>query len=109
MVTNVPKTIPMMEIAEFIRLGLLQEVNRLFLHPRGLALEVVIDKDGSARLGGIWDYRSDPEGMAFDDGMLSSSKALTVAVMRASKLQARRKMLGEDDGIQPVPDLEIKD
>ena len=57
-----------MDIAEFRRLGYLQEVNRCFLHKLGLALEVVIDdKTGEERLGGIWDYRDDPEGMAFGD------------------------------------------
>ncbi len=47
--------------------GLLQEINRRFLHPMGLALEVVIGDQGIERLGGIWDYRDDPEGMAFMD------------------------------------------
>ena len=97
------------DIAEFRRLGLLQEVNRQFLHPLGLALEVSIEEDGTERLGGIWDYRNDPEGMAFADGELSSSKALTVSVMQAAKLRARRKLLGTPDGIQPVPDLEAND
>ncbi len=94
------------DIAEFRSLGLVQEINRLFLHPRGLALEVVIDDDGTEKLGGVWDSRDDPEGIIFGDGELSNSKALIVAVMRASKLRARRELLGESDGIQPVPDLE---
>ena len=33
------------DIAEFRRLGLLQEANRRFFHPLGLALEVTIGKD----------------------------------------------------------------
>jgi len=53
-----------MDIAEFRKEGYLQEVNRRFLHPLGLALEVIIE-DGKERLGGIWDYRGDPEGMHF--------------------------------------------
>jgi hypothetical protein len=85
-----------MDIAEFRELGYLQEVNRLVLHPCGLALEVVppwelddlqqvlrdagvnltAEQDrgifdalglGEARFGGVWDYRSDPEGMVFGD------------------------------------------
>jgi hypothetical protein len=55
------------DIAEFRRLGYLQELNRQFLHPLGLALEVVVEDDGSEYLGGVWDYRDDPEGMCFGD------------------------------------------
>lgn len=53
------------DIAEFRREGYLQELNRRFLHPLGLALEVVIENDGTERLGGVWDYRDDPEGMNY--------------------------------------------
>jgi len=56
-----------MDIKEFRSKGYLQELNRRFLHPLGLALEVIIDKvDGSEKLGGIWDYRDDEEGIYFD-------------------------------------------
>jgi len=54
-----------MDIKEFQEKGFLQEVNRLFFHPLGLALEVIIDDDESYRLGGIWDYREDPEGIFY--------------------------------------------
>lgn len=97
------------DIAEFRRLGLLQEVNRLFFHPRGLALEVISEEDGTERLGGVWDYRDDPEGIIFGDDMISRRKALTVAAMQVAKMGAREKLLGTPDGIQPVPDLEVKD
>ena len=57
------------DIAEFRSEGYLQEVNRRFLHPLGLALEIVIDDDtGESSLGGVWDYRDDPEGIVFDLG-----------------------------------------
>jgi hypothetical protein len=55
------------DIKEFREKGFLQEANRLFFHPFGLALEIIQDDDGVERLGGIWDYRDDPEGMIFDD------------------------------------------
>jgi len=54
------------DIKEFRSKGYLQELNRRFLHPLGLALEVVIEADGSEMLGGIWDYRKDAEGIYFD-------------------------------------------
>lgn len=65
-----PKPIPKMDAKEFRERGYLQEVNRQFFHPLGLALEVIVDRDESGeitqtRFGGVWDYRDDPEGMRF--------------------------------------------
>lgn len=58
-----------MSAAEFRRLGYLQEVNRRFLHPLGLALVVVQEEDGTEHFEDVLDRRDDPEGMAFmDDG-----------------------------------------
>jgi len=53
------------DIKEFREAGYLQEANRQFFHPLGLALEVVISDDGTEKIGGIWDYRDDPEGIVF--------------------------------------------
>lgn len=53
-------------IKEFREIGFLQEVNRQFLHPHGLALQVTIDDDGNESLDGIWDYREDPVGIIYD-------------------------------------------
>lgn len=55
------------DVAEFRERGYLHELNRRFLHPLGLALEVLRDADGNEQLGGIWDYRDDPEGINFHD------------------------------------------
>lgn len=54
-----------MDIAEFRSEGYLQELNRLLLHPLGLALATETDDHGNERLHGIWDYRNDPEGIRF--------------------------------------------
>jgi hypothetical protein len=54
------------DIKEFREKGYLQELNRQFLHPLGLALEIKIDEDGKETLGGIWDYRNDAEGIHYD-------------------------------------------
>ena len=54
------------DLKEFIDMGLLLEVNRVFFHPIGLALEIDIVDDGSHFVGGIWDYREDDEGMLFN-------------------------------------------
>lgn len=90
-----------MPIKEFREKGFLQEANRLFFHPLGLAIEVKIDSSGNETLGGMWDYRDDPEGMLFGDNMIDYEKALYINQLRMSKLQARQRT-GKcyDDGIQ---------
>jgi hypothetical protein len=55
-----------MDIKEFREKGYLQELNRRFLHPLGLGLEITINSDGSETIGGVWDYKDDPEGLIFD-------------------------------------------
>lgn len=89
---------------EFTELGLLQEVNRLLLHPMGLALEVVVEEDGSYRFGDIWDYMDDPEGLVFGDSTAESEafkeKAERVNKMFEEKRAKREKNLGWH--IQPV-------
>lgn len=82
-----------MDIKEFREEGYLQEVNRLFLHPLGLAMEIIIADDGSAVLGGIWDSRDDPEGIAFGDRDLVP-KASRIAELWASRAPAREAALG---------------
>jgi len=59
------ESIKRISIKEFREKGYLQELNRRFLHPLGLALEVIVSEDGSEKLGGIWDYRDDKEGMHY--------------------------------------------
>lgn len=54
------------DIKEFRNLGYLQEVNRKFFHPLGLALEIIVDDNGDEFLGGIWDYRDDEIGIYYD-------------------------------------------
>lgn len=55
----------MMDINEFRTLGYLQEVNRRFLHPLGLSLEVRVDNEGREYISGVRDERDDPEGTIF--------------------------------------------
>lgn len=87
---------------EFREAGYLQEANRLFFHPLGLALEVVIEEDGTEHVGGVWDYRDDPEGMAFADlsGPLVAAKAERVEAERLALAASRRERLGFE--IQPI-------
>ena len=87
------------DIAEFRRLGYLQELNRLFLHPLGLALEVVQEEDGTERLGGIWDSRDDPEGIVYSEPP-SAAKGQAVAAALKARWGPRHRKL--DYFIQPL-------
>ena len=82
------------DISEFREFGFLQEVNRQFFHPLGLALETVIEDDGTERLGGVWDYRDDPEGMSFVRGAINPVKVDRVDMLRRSKEDVRYRMFG---------------
>ena len=99
------------DIKEFREKGYLQELNRQFLHPLGLALEVQINEDGYESLGGIWDYREDPEGIIYD--LKNSSKE------RIEKFETNRKFIASEFDrmadiripnlsfwIEPIPDGE---
>jgi len=92
------------DIKEFREKGFLQEANRHFFHPLGLALEIIIEDDGSEKLGGIWDYRDDPEGMFFENDMMQNKdayeKADHVADLRIKIGKTRIKKYGYR--IQPV-------
>jgi molecular chaperone GrpE len=52
------------DIKEFRESGYLQEVNRRFFHPLGLAIEVT--KEDDEFISGICDYRDDIEGIYYD-------------------------------------------
>lgn len=84
-----------MSVSEFRELGYLQELNRQFLHPLGLALSVRIEDDGTETLDGIWDSRHDPEGIRyaeFDAGDVK--KAQYVMQEQKERAKIRQKILG---------------
>ena len=83
-----------MSVKEFREHGYLQEVNRQFLHPLGLALEVVIDDNGNERFGEIWDCREDLEGIAFIGGMIDVEKLQTIDVEKEKRIHPRMTKLG---------------
>ena len=83
-----------LSVTEFRELGYLQELNRRFLHPLGLAIEVQINPDGSEELGGIWDSRDDPEGIIYGEGIIDHDKARYVYDQEAARKHVRVEMLG---------------
>lgn len=88
-----------MPIEEFVELGYLQEVNRQFFHPLGMALVVVRDTDtGDAQFEMY--TTDDPEGIAFDSGEMDLGKAIHVEERRARIARTRMESLGFV--IQPI-------
>lgn len=82
----------MMDVKEFVEFGYLQELNRQFLHPLGLALAVTVDDDDNHQLAGIQDHRDDPEGVAF--ASVDFDKYLNVSREQFNRSQPRLKALG---------------
>lgn len=92
-------------ISEFRAEGYLQELNRQFLHPLGLALEVTRHEDGTEEITGVWDSRDDPEGFYFDDLTdADGARAAHVGALFSERCAYRVERLGY--AIQPVPSTE---
>jgi hypothetical protein len=70
----------------------------------GMALEVVVEEDGTEHFGEIWDHRDDPEGVAFAEDALDPAKAAAVAVEENLRRGLREAALGY--WVQPVPSEE---
>lgn len=84
-------------LEEFIERGYLQEVNRQFFHPLGLALSIVVTDKGPYTFGEIWDYRSDPEGISFHPSMIDNNmreNAKNVEQEQALLAESRKVLLG---------------
>lgn len=100
---TIEKMVPYMDIKKFREFGFLQEVNRQFFHPLGLALEISRDEDGTEWLSGVWDYRDDDVGMAYEENTLNQEKADNVEKLRQSKVANRLNELGYV--IQPIRNM----
>lgn len=107
---------PLMDLTEFRDLGFLQEVNRCFFHPLGLALAVEVEEHGPQAgkvidLYGIYDSRQDPEGWLYGDWPEDADlKVGNVAQGRRAHARERAKLMADEErskgmvlsGIQPV-------
>lgn len=94
-----------MPLLEFTEEGFLQEANRLFFHPRGLALALVVTSadnptDTCGSYLTVWDCRDDPEGVIFKPEHIDTGKIDRVRREFAQHLEARIKLFG--DHIQDV-------
>jgi hypothetical protein len=80
------------DLKHFMDSGLLQECNRLFFHPRGMALIVGIDDEDNYSLRGIADSTEDPEGFLFTE--ISEEKKKYAKKLYDSKSKVRTKKVG---------------
>jgi len=107
---QVKETQKYLPIKDFREQGFLQELNRQFLHPLGLALEVTLNDDGTEHISGVWDHRDDPEGMWY--GELDEKRAAKYRDKARIVLQEREKHHifridnGIGDPVQPIPGWE---
>jgi hypothetical protein len=101
----------MMPLEDFLNEGWLAEINRLILHPAGLAMTFSLHEDGTVGFFGTQDARDDDEGFVFkwDDGPPEKARKKADFVARAmeSKRKAREAKLGFH--IQPVTRPEDQD
>jgi len=83
------------DIKEFREKGYLQEVNRLFFHPIGLALAISFNDEGIWTLDAILDSRDDAEGFVYGDDFLPlASHAKNIQDQMDEKRIARESTLG---------------
>jgi hypothetical protein len=96
-----PFNMPLVSPAEFAARGYLQEVNRCFLHPLGLALGVTLhDDDPEQDTYSVLDARDDPEGFCFGDD--ADLEPLAKLVDAEQQVKAATRILKLGYLIQPV-------
>lgn len=93
-----------MTVADFVDEGFLQEANRLFFHPRGIAISTVQDGD-ELTFGKILDHRDDPEGITFLPSLISSQKVCAVEIEKLKHIESRTALFGSP--IQPKPSMKF--
>lgn len=93
-----------LSIQDFVDIGYLQEINRLVLHPAGLALAVYMPRDDEESLGEfrIYDAREDPEGYVFGENTIDRGKHFRVAEEIDLHAVTRKREFGWV--VQPIPE-----
>lgn len=76
--------------------GYLQEANRQFFHPLGLALAVIMPTKAGEPPASlvVLDWRDDPDGGRFTDGDSLTEKAAVLEGIATARVQARLDALG---------------
>ena len=77
----------------FADAGYLQEANRLFFHPLGLALRVTVVLGGEDFVD-VVDFRDDPEGVAFMEDAIDREKVRRVNAEKVKRSRGRMNRFG---------------
>ena len=85
---------PTITVDEFVKLGLLADVNRRVLHPLGLALSVKVDETGRATSFAAILVDDDPEGWKFGKDTDTYNKLCCADELRGFHSTARLAALG---------------
>lgn len=89
-------------VAEFRAQGYLQELNRRFLHPLGLAM-VVETIETFEVVRGVRDDRADPEGIIFAEGTISpAERARAGRITTEWTERATARLAALDYVVQPI-------
>lgn len=91
-------------LKDFVKSGLLQEANRQFFHPLGMALVVDVTTKEVLKLKGIL-ISEDLEGIALEE--VNAQKAANVAHLANERRKARKRAFGFV--VQPVPPVKKED
>lgn len=83
------------DLQEFVDEGYLLELNRVVLHPLGLALVLDRADDGTLSIAGIGDARDDPEGVTFTWEPGDVEKIRNVERLWDARVRPRVHAIGE--------------
>ncbi len=89
-------------LKEFQARGYLQEANRLFFHPLGMALTFKKLEKGNVEYLCIADYRKEPGGYMFEDLSDNVAKRKSDYVNKKRALIAKERMKKHGFIIQPI-------
>lgn len=98
-----------MSAKEFRAEGYLQELNRKFLHPLGLALEVIVDEEsGEEYFGEVHDYRGERGGIIFSGDVVNSERFVgnMVKVWR-EQMRSHEERIDELGYVVQMPDPDL--
>ena len=99
-----------MNLNEFREGGYLQEVNRRFFHPLGLAMAVEMDKSDKevVRICGLIDSREDPEGFEFAPGMIDHGYVVKLSAGRGPVLAVPVGLIRLPDERHPIARANVR-
>jgi len=101
-----------MKLAEFLDLGILQEINRQILHPLGMGMAVTCDVEGNPRrLGPIFKTEA-PEGFMFETIDTDRAGAYRKLILERTPDRVRRygcRVQGDDQTFEADDDSEEDD